>query len=434
MVAESMSDTCVLKCKDIELLEFKFHNDVFGTPFVEVTDVNDDYAHLMPWGLVPDGDSLYNWLSNRALPHNRRFAEELCRSMGLSIDDVAGIYSVSLGLSLNDSYWTPKREDARTFAEVNLYENGFSSVLAAIAYTGIMPRDGSQRGFTPELTTDGSLHKAWRIGESDERILYKGANGWYPGEPMSELIASYIAHSINLCSVPYGLDIWQDELCSTCVCFCNQDFSYTPFAVASGFSDLGAALAFCSRLGEETFEELRDMLIFDCLIFNTDRHFTNFGLMRDVSSGKAIGLAPIFDNGRGLLPNLPTEMLDDCQSEIASHGPAFGGRTFDELATRVMGSQQLAWLSKIETLDFAELIGAFEGTELEADVSARCNGVIDIVKEQAKRLLKIKPSEHNAMLPKLKEAWMVKKDKSEGVNHCPAERIEALTRLSIIQR
>lgn len=47
----------------------------------------------------------------------------------------------------------------------NLFDNGFSSVLAAVAYTGVV---SDQRGLTPatpELTTNGNLCKAWRIEE-----------------------------------------------------------------------------------------------------------------------------------------------------------------------------------------------------------------------------------------------------------------------------
>ena len=40
------------------------------------------------------------------------------------------------GLSLNDSYWVVEEEDNGTFAKNNLYENPFSNVLAALAFTG----------------------------------------------------------------------------------------------------------------------------------------------------------------------------------------------------------------------------------------------------------------------------------------------------------
>lgn len=42
------------------------------------------------------------------------------------------------------------------------------------------------------------------------------------------------------------------------------------------------------------------MLVFDALIYNEDRHFGNFGVLRDNHSGQIIAPAPIFDNGLSL--------------------------------------------------------------------------------------------------------------------------------------
>lgn len=43
--------------------------------------------------------------------------------------------------------------------------------------------------------------------------------------------------------------------------------------------------------------EFVDMMIFDDIICNTDRHFGNFGLLVENATNKPISLAPIFDNG-----------------------------------------------------------------------------------------------------------------------------------------
>lgn len=422
--ARDINGRCLLKCRDTTLLSFEFNEDEFGTPTVDIIDIDPSVAHLMPWGLAPDSESLYRWLSVRALPHNRRFAEELCRSMGFSTDDLAYIYAVSCGLSLNDSYWTPLETDDRSFDEVNFYRNEFSEVLSAVAYTGNSPAHGSLHGLTPELTTDGTLRKAWRISPSGERLLYKGATeGWYPGEPISELIASWLACEAALNVVVYGLECWDAELCSTCACFCTEDRSYTPFAVATGINDLGTALSFTAKLGEREFESLRDILVFDCLICNVDRHFTNFGLMRDVDSGIPLGLAPIFDNGRGLLPMLPTSMIGDAKYQLATLSPAFGGRSFDQLAARVMGPQQQAWLSRLSGVDLMEITSRFEGSELEPLVAERCKELAPLIAGRIENLLKVDAISLEEMRPMLERAWQAKGAKLSGNNLCPAEQI-----------
>ena len=51
------------------------------------------------------------------------------------------------------------------------------------------------------------------------------------------------------------------------------------------------------------------MLQFDYLINNTDRHFGNFGFIRNVNTLEFQGVAPIFDNGNSLWFDSPVELI-----------------------------------------------------------------------------------------------------------------------------
>ncbi len=53
-------------------------------------------------------------------------------------------------------------------------------------------------------------------------------------------------------------------------------------------------------MGDEFYDSLVDMLIFDVIIVNTDRHFGNFGFLVDSATNKIVKTAPIFDNGLSL--------------------------------------------------------------------------------------------------------------------------------------
>lgn len=406
-----LSDVYQLRSADVPLVDFTFVEDDFGTPSVDIVAVHEDGADMLPWGITLDGEGLYSWLSSRSLPHNRRYAAELCSALGISIDDVQGIYDVSAGLSLNDSYWVPKADDPRSFSSVNLYENGFSALLAAVAYTGTSPVGPGRtpHGLTPELTTDGSLRKAWRVMPDGARALYKGAsNGWYPGEPASELVASFIALSCGLDAVAYSIDLWDGELCSTCGCFCSPRVSYVPFAVATGITDLAGTLAYASRLGQPSLEACCDMLILDCLIYNPDRHFTNFGLLRDSAGGGLLGFAPIFDNGRGLFPMTPNDMIVEFKYQAAVMRPAFGGNSFDQLASRVMGERQLGWLERAEHIDFSSLkeslLARLPKKELN-DVCDRIDLLSEVVSARAAELCGIKPVDRHEFSEKLADVW-----------------------------
>ena len=61
-----------------------------------------------------------------------------------------------------------------------------------------------------------------------------------------------------------------------------------------------AVRKFYETLGEEFVTSLNEMLVFDALICNTDRHFGNFGVLVDSHSNKIIKPAPLFDHGNAL--------------------------------------------------------------------------------------------------------------------------------------
>ncbi len=57
----------------------------------------------------------------------------------------------------------------------------------------------------------------------------------------------------------------------------------------------------CDKLGIPGMKEFVDyMLVFDYLMANTDRHFGNFGAIRNVETLEWIGPAPMFDSGTSL--------------------------------------------------------------------------------------------------------------------------------------
>ncbi|EDN65745.1 conserved hypothetical protein [Beggiatoa sp. PS] len=73
----------------------------------------------------------------------------------------------------------------------------------------------------------------------------------------------------------------------------------------------GAVIEYYQKLGESYYESLVDMLIFDAVICNSDRHFSNFGLMVDNETNQIVDTAPIFDNGLSLFNYAMEEDLKD---------------------------------------------------------------------------------------------------------------------------
>jgi len=56
--------------------------------------------------------------------------------------------------------------------------------------------------------------------------------------------------------------------------------------------------------------------VFDAVIANQDRHFGNFGFIRDNASGELLRMAPIFDNGMSLLHQAMEDDLNDLNSYL----------------------------------------------------------------------------------------------------------------------
>ena len=57
----------------------------------------------------------------------------------------------------------------------------------------------------------------------------------------------------------------------------------------------------CSQLGIPSMKEFLDyILVFDYIMANTDRHFGNFGAIRNVNTLEWVGPAPVFDSGTSL--------------------------------------------------------------------------------------------------------------------------------------
>ena len=379
-----------VRLADSNAVTFEMREDESGGISTRILGRGDA---TLPLGMVADDGGLQRWLETRALPLNRAYADRLCIQMGIAPNDIAAMCEVGRGLSLNDDYWiVPEGFDGR-FADFNLFQNDFSDVLALVAYTGRVDLGSSPyHGLTPELTTGGSLAKAWRILPDGTRALYKGSTpGFDPGEWLSECEVSALCDALGLRHVPYSHDTWDGRECSVCPCFCDIGTSYVPFAVATGWTNLPRTLATCMAIGVDTFEELCDMLALDALTCNVDRHLTNFGLLLDAGEGTILGLAPTFDNGRALLPNVSDEDTRDATSISRYLRPSFGARTFEQLASRVIGERQVDWLGRVTQ---ADLVGMLRDSGA-SDV--RAHHLSKFLVARARALRELKPNDRGKL-------------------------------------
>lgn len=290
-----------LKHFDTPLLKFSANADS-SDPDYRILWINEEKKELLPLTMMSTEESLEKWLRHRTIPKNRAYVHNFLAKCGLNINRPMNIISVSKGLSLNDCYWVVEEGFEGRFADHNLYENRFSNVLASLVFTGYGSSVRSSLMSSPEFTTTGMLPKCWRR-INGKIYLYKGgtsgaANAGY--EPYSEYYAYQVAEVLGLNAISYNLSKWKGYLCSTCELFTSKELSYVPIGHLKTRGGMKAVREYYETLGPEFVSALNDMIVFDALICNVDRHFGNFGLLVDNETNKIVAPAPLFDHGNSL--------------------------------------------------------------------------------------------------------------------------------------
>lgn len=338
---------------DKNLLTFEYTSDVKEGVKTKIEYINEEYRYLLPLNMDVSDDGVLSWLKSRVVPQNREFVDQLLSKNGLSVNDTIGIIKLSKGLSVNDSYWVVEKGFEGQFADFNLYDNKFVKVLSLVAYTGY----GSVKksGFTssPEFTTNGMLRKGWRR-INDKVVLYKGGTSGAANtgkEPYSEFYASQVARAMELDAIPYGLAKWKKSLCSTCELFTDINTSYMPIGRLVKKGGLLACEKYLKELGEEYYNKFVDMLIFDAVICNTDRHYGNFGLLIDNKTNKPVAFAPIFDNGYSLFNFAMDDEIADLK-EYSKTRISAEGTAFTEIAKAYITKRQKDQLRKLINFKF----------------------------------------------------------------------------------
>ena len=344
-----MNNIYELRLYDIPLLTFSLSESGIDGLNAAILDVGEQYQHLLPLDLKLQDDDIAPWLRKRVIPKNRAFVEEILKSLDLSANNTKGIIDVCKGLSLNDSYWIVPQGFEGKFSEYNLYENRFSEILSLVAYTGI---GQTHEAFTtsPELTTNGMLPKAWRLIGSDGIYLYKGGTSGAANtgnEPYSEYYACQIAQAMGLDHVSYDLERWKGILASKCKLFTDIDTAFVSIGRVVRSGGLKACMKYYDALGPDFTESIRSMLVFDAVIYNEDRHFGNFGILRDNKTGKVISPAPLFDHGLSLFNFAMPNDISSLDAYSKTRLPAYPDVRFEGIVSEVCGKVQTGQLRRL---------------------------------------------------------------------------------------
>lgn len=283
---------------------------------------------LLPPGGSMSPDALRAWWVRRAVPARQGMIRNILQQQG--IPSTQTYLMMNCGLSLSDHYWIRPVESSLGWEDVNLFTNDFRDDIGEMQF--LHGDDGYETldltgisVFYPSASTQGELQKKWVIRE-EKRCLIKGNYGDTCQQSVNEVIATRLHERQG--RVPFV----RYELCEVmtaqgiktgCICedFADNAIEFIPAydIVCSAKKDNALSeyehfIRLCTRGGLEESRVrsfLEYQILTDFVLTNTDRHFNNFGVLRDSASLSLVGMAPVFDTGNSMFWNCTSLPLSD---------------------------------------------------------------------------------------------------------------------------
>lgn len=271
---------------------------------------NEDYA---PFGLIK-GDNInkneFNrWWKNRQIPASRNGLKEVLHKSNIyDKDNFDLLDSKAYCLSLSDQYWVKRIDENILWEDINFFDNEFSEDIGKILFDGGKAPLNLNLN-TPDMTSNGNYEKRWKIIDGD-RYLVKAGGKMINQEPFNELIATKLYERILNDDeyVKYDIIYDNDRAVSICKNFITKETELVPAWKINEYYEFTGDenkyehyIRCLNNLKIKDANLLVDkMIICDFILANKDRHFNNFGAIRNVETLEFERIAPIFDNGCSL--------------------------------------------------------------------------------------------------------------------------------------
>ena len=267
------------------------------------------------------------WWTGRSIPASRMGLSDMLDTLGIASSNL--LLTKCLGLSLSDHYWIRPYESNMLWEDVNFFDNDFSDDIGDLLFGTNVKNSGFDLS-SPDNTSDGNLKKRWKIIDGKRCLLKSGSNP-YSQQTFNEVIASKIMNRLGIDHVPYSITWINDEPYSVCEDFVTKDTELISAwrvlqlrTKANHESEYLHYVNICRELGIDIVSSLDKMMVLDYIIANEDRHFNNFGLLRDANTLEWIGAAPIFDSGTSLWYDRLTSRIPingvNCKPFKKTHG------------------------------------------------------------------------------------------------------------------
>ena len=245
--------------------------------------------------------NLTEWWNERSIPLSRSGIRDVLDELDISSSQA--LLLKCFGLSLSDQYWIKPKNQNIKWEDINFFHNDFSEDVGELLLGGELKNKDLDLS-SPDNTSVGNLKKRWKIADG-KRILIKGGSNPFRQEPYNEVVAYKIATALNIPSITYTLKEIDGYPYSECEDFIKEDEDLVPAYLinktlkkSNNDASYTHLLKCAEKLGIKGFKDyLNQLIVFDYLIANEDRHFNNFGVIRNAKTLDFIGAAPIYDSG-----------------------------------------------------------------------------------------------------------------------------------------
>lgn len=253
-----------------------------------VVDVDKQFAPLH----FINGKDFTSWLEGRAIDSHRANSRLLKKVLRLANRDDANTTLAVNAVTITDNYWFKVDGENLTWTEVKFNENVFDN----LALKGDPDSFSQKPSRTPELTNIGSFEKCWRLIDG-EWWMYKSGNN---NQIFSELFIYHLGKELGFNMAKYEYDNGYVKTKD----FTDGKVNFEPIGSVMGDNeDYSDNFNYFMTLSKDIAVDYLKMLYLDSICYNMDRHTNNYGLLRNIETGKVISLAPNYDNNIALIAN-----------------------------------------------------------------------------------------------------------------------------------
>lgn len=274
-------------------------------PVLEIETATILNRYMLPISLMINNltySKVYNWIEHRAIPLTRKNAEKVYKVLSLPRENSAmQMMYITHALSINDNFWIANSNELNNihYENINLFNNSLNEAMYLVALKGEDNFTIQDNSISAEYTGQGTYPKCF-VRKQDGIYLYKAGSNI---QIKNEVYAAYIATLIGFNSVGYHYEKFHDINCSVSKIATGLDENWEDaFIISESLHDSTGLIP--QEYAIKMFNiDYSNMIIFDALVLNDDRHMKNWAFSIDANKNIIKGLSASYDYNNAFSAN-----------------------------------------------------------------------------------------------------------------------------------